>query len=153
MPHRSGGIPGCRDPLIYYTNALLVFVRWSLQFENNSDSHVIAAPTDAFWKRERWLLSIHHSLARHGHYKLGGATVQVICGNWHSHSTTLMGIVSAALVDVVAIVLLCCVTPLRVLMQYDQIQPKLIHPNHSASKFFRDNWQPEERGPKGGFVE
>lgn len=29
------------------------FVRWSLQFENNSDLHVIGAPTDAFWKVRR----------------------------------------------------------------------------------------------------
>ena len=70
----------CRDPLIYYTNALLVFVRWSLQFENNSDSHVIAAPTDAFWKSGAggFCLYIIPSLDM-VIYKLGGATVQVVC--------------------------------------------------------------------------
>lgn len=50
---------------------------WSLQFENNSDQHVIGAPTDAFWKSGAggFCIYVIPSLDM-VIYKLGGATVQ-----------------------------------------------------------------------------
>ena len=56
-----------------------LLARWSLQFENNADSHVIGAPTDAFWKSGAggFCLYVIPSLDM-VIYKLGGATVQVL---------------------------------------------------------------------------
>ena len=56
---------------------------WSLQFENNSDSHVIGAPTDAYWKSGAggFCLYIIPSLDM-VIYKLGGATVQVLAAKY-----------------------------------------------------------------------
>ena len=56
-----------------------LLARWSLQFENNSDSHVVGAPTDAFWKSGAggFCLYVIPSLDM-VIYKLGGATVQVL---------------------------------------------------------------------------
>lgn len=66
-------------------------VRWSLQFENNADSHVIAAPADAFWKSGAggFCLYIVPSLDM-VIYKLGGSTIQVRTETARCETTDLL---------------------------------------------------------------